>query len=169
MPDIRQSLLIAADARTVYDALTTRKGLRAWWTPEADAEPAIGTTARFPFGPHYTKAMDVIALEPAALVGWRCTGGAAEWIGTTITFRLTAGPWTALRAAHGEMGGQIDQQPGDRGTLVAFAHEGWPAATPGFAECSYTWGRFLFSLKLYCETGRGTPWPDQHRLPGAAR
>ena len=32
-----------------------------------------------------------------------------------------------------------------------------------YAECNYTWGQFLRSLKLLCETGKGRPYPYQHR------
>lgn len=143
MHSIRQAVLIAAPAQKVFDALTHSEGLAAWWTPGAEAVPEVGSTARFRFGPSYLKTMVVTALQPGALVQWHCTGGANEWIGTTISFALEAGAPAALRAAHVEIGGQ--------------------AETLGFAECSYTWGRFLHSLKRYCETGRGTPWPEQHR------
>lgn len=165
MPRIRQAVLISAPAPVVFEAVTRGAGLAAWWTPGAEAVPEVGSTARFRFGPVYEKAMLIEALEPGALVRWRCAGGAGEWIGTTISFALEEGSPDALRAAHVEIGGQAEQlAAAESVTLLRFAHEGWAAETLGFAECSYTWGRFLHSLKRYCETGRGTPWPQQHQV-----
>lgn len=164
MSSIRQAVLIAAPEHKVFDALTHSEGLAAWWSPGAEAVPELGSTARFRFGPSYLKTMVVAALEPDALVQWRCTGGADEWIGTTISIALESGSPDALRAAHVEIGGQLEPLADVKTVaLVRFAHEGWRAETLGFSECSYTWGRFLHSLKRYCETGRGTPWPEQHR------
>jgi hypothetical protein len=61
------------------------------------------------------------------------------------------------------MGGQVEQmRKNEKATLLAFHHDGWKEYTPMFGECSYTWGRFLRGLKLYCETGKGLPWPEQH-------
>jgi hypothetical protein len=63
------------------------------------------------------------------------------------------------------MSGQLQQQRDiNKGTLLIFHHDDWKAYTPMFAECSYTWGQFLRSLKLLCETGKGRPWPKQHLI-----
>lgn len=42
-------------------------------------------------------------------------------------------------------------------TLVRFDHSGWPATTDFMRDCSMSWAYFLESLKLYLETGEGTP------------
>jgi hypothetical protein len=61
-----------------------------------------------------------------------------------------------------EISGQIEQQINEESTLLIFHHDDWKDYTPMFAECNYTWGQFLRSLKLLCETGKGTPFPNQH-------
>lgn len=62
-----------------------------------------------------------------------------------------------------EVRDQIQQQKkGEKVTLLIFHHDDWREYTPMFAECSYTWAQFLKSLKLFCETGKGRPWPNQH-------
>ncbi|HKH60668.1 MAG TPA: hypothetical protein VKA49_07545, partial [Flavitalea sp.] len=92
------------------------------------------------------------------------TDGAGEWIGTTISFELQVGDKETLLNAHPEMSDQIFQQEeGSEGTVLIFHHDNWKEYTPMFAECNYTWGRFMRSLKLFCETGEGRPWPNQHR------
>jgi uncharacterized protein YndB with AHSA1/START domain len=164
MPDIHQAVLIGAPAEKVYDAITTQKGLAAWWTPEANAKAQLNSIARFPFGPSYFKEMKIIELKPLELVKWNCIAGADEWIGTTLSFQLIAGDTKTLLDAHPEIKGQVEQLEEDKATLLIFHHDNWREYTLMFAECSYTWGQFLKSLKLFCETGKGLPWPDQHRV-----
>jgi uncharacterized protein YndB with AHSA1/START domain len=169
MPHIHHALLIEAPVETIYDALTTQEGLAGWWTPDATAKPEINTVARFPFGPDYFKEMKVTALIPSRQVTWTCIAGAEEWVGTTLSFELQAGDKAALLRSHPEVAGQLEQLRGDQATLLIFHHDDWKAYTPMFAECNYTWGQFLRSLKLFCETGKGRPWPNQHSLPEATQ
>ena len=164
MPNIHQSVLIGVPAEKLYDAITTSQCLAAWWTPNAEARREVGSIARFPFGPEYFKEMKITELKPFELVKWSCISGDAEWIGTTLSFMLLSGDKKSLLSAHPEIKGQVEQQGNDKGTLLIFHHDGWKDYTPMFAECSYTWGQFLRSLKLFCETGKGTPWPNQHRI-----
>jgi len=163
MPNIHQELLIGADAKKVYSAITTQEGLSAWWTPDATAIPERDSIARFPFGPEYFKEMKITELNPFHLVRWTCIKGADEWIGTHLSFELQPGDKPSLLKLHPELGDQIRQQRNNDGTLLIFHHNNWKGYTRMFAECSYTWGRFLGSLKLFCETGKGRPWPGQHR------
>ena len=129
------------------------------------AKAELNSVARFPFGPEYFKEMKIIELKPYELVKWNCIKGADEWIGTNISFKLLPGDKETLLNSHPEMKGQIEQQKNDKGTLLIFHHDEWREYTPMFAECNYTWGQFLRSLKLLCETGKGRPWPNQHRTP----
>ncbi|GGN13647.1 activator of HSP90 ATPase [Dyadobacter beijingensis] len=164
MPDIRQTLLIAATPERIYHALTTSEGLSAWWTPNVHAAGETGTIARFLFGNDYVKQMQIDSLDPAQKVKWKCVGGDQEWIGTTIIFTLLQSANAALLETNPEIRGQIEQNPAPAATMLHFQHNDWAGYTSTFAECSYTWGQFLRSLKLYCETGKGKPWPAQHSL-----
>ncbi len=163
MPNIHHALLIGAPAEKVYSAITSQEGLSGWWTPDTKAKAELNTVARFPFGPDYFKEMKITELKPFELVKWNCIKGADEWIGTTISFWLLPGDKKTLLNSHSEMKGQIEQQRNDEETLLIFHHDDWKEYTPMFAECSYTWAQFLRSLKLWCETGKGRPWPNQHR------
>ena len=164
MPNIQHTILIAAKAEKVYDAITSQEGLSAWWTPGATAKAEINSLARFPFGDGYFKEMKIVTLIPGLLVKWNCIKGDKEWIDTSLSFRLEAGNDKTLLSTHPEVKGQIDQLgESENITLLIFQHENWKDYTPMFAECNYTWSRFLWSLKLLCETGKGLPWPEQHR------
>lgn len=165
MPAIHHAVLIGASAAKVYDAITRQEGLRAWWAPGTIARPEQGSVAHFPFGPVYFKEMRIVLLKPQEQVCWICTAGAGEWIGTYIFFTLYTGDQRMLLDKYPEIGGQV-AQPEDSGaaTLLIFRHEEWKMFSLMFAECSYTWAQFLRSLKQYCETVRGNPWPHQHQL-----
>ena len=163
MPNIHQQLFIRVAAENVYEALTSAEGLSGWWTPGVSAKPELHTIARFPFGPNYVKEMEISELQRPRLVEWVCLKADEEWVGTHLSFELIEGTRQSLLKAHPEMRGQIEQQKNfDTGTVLIFHHDDWREYTPMFAECSYTWGQFLKSIKLYCETGKGTPWPNQH-------
>lgn len=163
MPHIHHELLIEAPAEEIYAAITTREGLSAWWTPDSAAKPEVNSVASFPFGPNYHKEMKITGLKPSSQVKWTCIAGVDEWIGTNISFQLDPGNGKMLSDTHPEAKGQIQQQGNfNEATLLIFHHDDWKDYTPMYAECNYTWGQFLRSLKLYCETGNGRPWPRQH-------
>ncbi len=163
MPNIHHELIIAASAEEVYSALTSQEGLSAWWTPDTLAKTEVGSIARFGFGATYFKEMKITELKPSALVKWTCIAGADEWIGTTLSFKLEAGDKKMLLSSHPETGDQMQQQNSNNVTLLMLQHDNWKGYTSMYAECSYTWGQFLRSLKLFCEKGTGRPWPTQHR------
>jgi hypothetical protein len=83
--------------------------------------------------------MEVTQLNPEGYVGWRCIEGAAEWVGTKLSFELS----------------QNDDE-----TVVLFTHAGWRDPSEFMAHCSARWAYFLLSLKSYLETGQGTPFPE---------
>lgn len=166
MPNIHHAAIIAAPAEKFYNAITRQEGLSAWWTPDTKTKPEVGSVACFTFGSGYFKEMKIAELKPFEQVTWLCLAGADEWIGTTISFKLQTGDKELMLSAHPEAGDQVAQKMnGGIATLLTLQHDNWAAYTPMFAECSYTWAQFLKSLALLCETGRGAPWPNQHRTP----
>jgi uncharacterized protein YndB with AHSA1/START domain len=163
MPNIRHELLIGSPAEKIYSAITSQEGLSAWWTPGAKAKTERNSVARFAFGPDYFKEMKITELKPPKQVKWICITGVDEWVGTSISFKLQPGDKETLLKAHPELEDQIQQERSvDKGTLLIFHHDDWKEYTPMFAECNYTWGQFLRSLKLLCETDKGRPWPHQY-------
>jgi uncharacterized protein YndB with AHSA1/START domain len=163
MPNIRHELFIGASGQKIYDAITGQKGLSAWWTPDVLAKHDVDSIARFGFGPVYFKEMKIAEVKPGQKVEWECVKGAEEWIGTKIFFELKEGKKEALLNEHSELSDQMNQHKKTNGTILMFRHDNWKEYTPMFAECNYTWGQFLQSLRLFCETGKGKPWPNQHQ------
>lgn len=165
MPDICHELVIGASAETIYNAITSQEGLSGWWTPDTKAELRAGSVLRFGFGPDYFKEMKITELKPLQQVIWFCISGAEEWVGTTISFELKPLDQSNILNSHTEIKDQLQQQRNNgKRTLLIFHHENWIDYTSMYAECSYTWALFLRSLKLWCETGKGRPWPNQHSV-----
>jgi uncharacterized protein YndB with AHSA1/START domain len=133
--------VISAPLDSVYEAVATKEGVSEWWTRDGvRGESSPGSTLQFFFGqPDPAAVMKVTRLDPAGHVQWSCTGGAEEWVGTTLSFDLT----------------QKDDE-----TVVMFAHADWREPVEFMAHCSARWAYFLLSLKSYMETGKGTPFPE---------
>jgi uncharacterized protein YndB with AHSA1/START domain len=143
MATIRHRVGIAAPPERVYEALTTKEGLATWWTTTVEGDPNLGGSLQFFFGSHEPGAvMKIVALEPLHRVGWQCVQGPDEWVGTHVTFDLTA--------AEGE-------------TVILFTHADWREPVEFMSHCSTKWGYFLLELKAELEGGAASPFPnDKH-------
>ncbi|MEX0287663.1 MAG: SRPBCC domain-containing protein [Flavobacteriaceae bacterium] len=137
MANIKHNFTIHSSLQKVYEVITTEKGLRGWWTIGATAKPEEGFINHFEFGPSHFKKMKITRLEEPSQVHWRCVDGDHEWIGTTVLFVL-------------------EDRKG--ATFLKFSHNDWTEESEYFGVCTYHWGRFLVSLKLLCETGKGEPF-----------
>jgi len=130
---IRHLLHINVPRARVYEALTTIDGLSGWWTNQTTGRATAGGVIQFRFGDAGCD-MKVTRLVLNESVAWECIAGFPDWIGTTIIIRLD------------ESGGK---------TRVRFEHSNWNEETDYFAACSFSWGRYLESLRQLCEKGRG--------------
>jgi uncharacterized protein YndB with AHSA1/START domain len=117
----------------VYEALTGIDGLSQWWTSETSGNSVLGGTIQFRFagqGPD----MKVTGLNPNEQVSWECVASPHGWVGDTFHFNL-------------------DENDGK--TRVRFSHEGWEQQDDLYAICSFSWGRYMESLRQYLQTGKG--------------
>ena len=132
-------VLIDADAKKIYEALTTGDGLSSFWTADSHAEPKVGSISKFGFGGPSLE-MKVEELKPGKAVRWSTHGGFPDWVGTTVT-------WEIKPAEHG-------------GNEVWFNHDGWRNELPAgeLASVNYTWGRIVGRLKRHAETGERVPF-----------
>ena len=143
MPDILHRVGIEKSSlNDVYDALTTREGLAAWWTDNTQGETNVGGVLRFRFRAGGFD-MKVLELHPAESVLWEVVDGPEEWIGTRVSWEL--------------------KQEGDY-TIVLFRHQGWKELVEFMHHCSTKWAIFLMSLKSLLETGKGAPHPNDVKI-----
>jgi uncharacterized protein YndB with AHSA1/START domain len=126
----------------VYEALATLEGLRGWWTEDTTGSTDLGGVILFRFGPGDIE-MKVVELRQNELVRWEVVGGATEWIGTHVEFRVA--------------------QDADY-TIVLFGHTGWAEPVEFMYHCSTKWASFLLSLKELVETGSGRPAPHDLQI-----
>ena len=78
--------------------------------------------------------MKVKELKPNASVTWECVAGPEDWLGNIFTFNL-------------------DENEGK--TRVRFEQAGWKETDDFYASCSFSWGRYMESLRQYCQKGKG--------------
>ena len=143
MVDILHRVGVVAPLADVYRAVATPEGIAGWWTTDTVGKSEVGERLSFRFGDAGGFDMEVLELDPSGRVRWRVTGGAAEWIGTEIDWRL-------------------DQR--NEYTIVQFKHAGWREPVEFMHHCSTKWATFLMSLKELVETGRGRPAPDDVKI-----
>ncbi len=74
------------------------------------------------------------------LLKWECVAGPEDWIGTTIQF-------------------QLDDNDGK--TRVRFNHDNWKTTDDFYASCSFSWGRYMESLRQLCQTGKGQAYGSE--------
>ena len=149
MADILHRIGIKSSPAAVYNALTAREGLAAWWTNDTQGESKIGGALQFRFADTRgvemgSFAMRVLDLQPARRVQWEVVGGPDDWIGTRISF---------------------DLKQEDDYVIVLFKHQDWKEPVEFMHHCSTKWATFLtMSLKPLLETGTGTPNPNDFKL-----
>jgi len=68
--------------------------------------------------------------------------------------------WECVASPHGWLGHHfhfsLDENEGK--TRVRFSHEGWTEEDDLYAICTFSWGRFMESLRQYCQAGKGEPF-----------
>ena len=135
MASINHKLVIKASPEKIYEAITSQEGLKSWFAKQTEAKPEVGFANTFTFGT-FVNEMKITSLTPNKQVEWHCTKSIEEWVGTNVLFEL--------------------ESTTDK-TILRFAHADWRAVTDSFASTNYDWGRFLASLKTFCEIGEGKP------------
>jgi uncharacterized protein YndB with AHSA1/START domain len=149
MADILHRVGIKSSLDEVYEALTTREGLAAWWTNNTQGESKVGGALKFRFSAGGSEIggfdMKVLELQPAKRVLWQVVDGPQEWIGTKISFDL--------------------KQAGDH-AIVLFKHQDWKEPVEFMHHCSTKWAIYLMSLKSLVETRKGNPNPNDTHISG---
>jgi uncharacterized protein YndB with AHSA1/START domain len=143
--DIVHSIDIRTTPESLYEAITTQKGLARWWTPQVKAEPAIGAINEFYFD-GTTLKFRIDKLEPAHHVAWSSVQVPSDWEGTQVLFDIIP--------------------EGDTVNL-RFSHSGFASDGGSFGATSYAWAQYVRSIKLLLENGEGEPYGSRgSRLAG---
>ena len=85
--DIVHGIEIHAEPKTVYDTISTRSGLAAFWTPDVQGDETEAGELTFGFsGAPARLPIRVERLEPPTEIAWDCPGGFPYWEGTRVTW-----------------------------------------------------------------------------------
>ncbi len=134
---IKLQLIIDTSKEEVFEKLTSIDGLKSWWTDQTSGSTELNELIDFRFGERYHIQMKVINIVPNKLVQWQCILADEDWIGTVVTF---------------ELGSEEDK------IVLKFTHDKWPTHGDFFAHCNLSWAKYLLSLRLLMETGKGQPF-----------
>ena len=130
-------ITVVATKQRVYDAITTERGLRGWYTPSVRGSAGHGELLQLDFtskaGPFHWKVNEV---DSGSVVQWECLEGPGDSPGTIATFRLA------------EVEGE---------TIVELDHDGIDDADPKRKTCNSMWGALMLHLKRFVETGKVDP------------
>lgn len=140
MKNIEHIQYIRTPIAKVYEALTTQTGLGEIWTKKLVVKPENGFVNEFDFNDNYATKMKIVELEENKHILWECIDSDPEWIGTKISFDLAEK---------------------DGVTSVILKQLDWREVTEFYRWCNYNWAMFLYSLKLYCEEGKGMPFQER--------
>jgi uncharacterized protein YndB with AHSA1/START domain len=147
MTMIEHEVWIAADDASVFDAITTKTGIDAWWGTAVRAEPKVGSVVELDHGLGAPLLMEITELVPGERVTWRCVSAfddpsnpASEWGGTRLTFEIAPRDTVELLGTKHDV------------TILRFRHDGWADDARWRAFCNAGWGHTLNeNLKTYCE------------------
>jgi uncharacterized protein YndB with AHSA1/START domain len=154
---IEHEVWINADRNTVFQAITTKEGLDAWWGTAVAAEPRVGAEIEFDHGEGADLRMRITELVADERVAWKCVSDfsdannpASEWLGHHLIFELRSA--ASDPAFSGWLGQRLQVDPDRDGTIVRFQHNGWQRDARWTAFCNAGWGATLNGgLKDYCE------------------
>jgi hypothetical protein len=145
---IRLAADVDADNTSVFTALSTTEGQRAFWTADCDVS---ADHARFGFEQAPVDLVTDVVAEPGRLVRMTVTTGFPFWEGSTWE-------WELLKPARAATG-----------TGVLFRHYGFGDGYPeiDLAQTAQTWALILQRLADYLASG--TPQPFFPAAPPAGR
>ena len=119
----------------VYQALSTKDGLKGWFTAQMDGEVGEGQDVRMHFKGKESFGWHLAQVKPGH-VRWNCTEGPGSAKGTSLTYVLKG-------------------EGGD--TVIECDHDGWPEEHEALATCNTLWGMLMGHLKTFAETGKPAP------------
>lgn len=140
MKKIIHFLRIHAAPESVFHALTEQEGLSGWWSTHVKIDEGAGVI-HFRFAGDFNPEMKVTKVTGAdlkRLVEWKCVAGHDNWQDNTFSFELR------------DTGGETDLM-----FVQVYAQE---LSDEVYGTYNFNWGYYLQSLKIFCETGKGTPY-----------
>tara|TARA_X000000950_G_C13777678_1_gene603744 strand:+ start:627 stop:1061 length:435 start_codon:yes stop_codon:yes gene_type:complete len=122
---------INASVDKVFKALTNVNEMRNWYTTEISGESSIDQLINFKFGT-IEFIVKVTALEVNKKIVWECVDTTMPFVGHTYTFEL---------------------DESDAKTRILLTVLGFEEQNDMYANMNFSWGKYLESLRQYCQKG----------------
>lgn len=137
--DIIHTRYIKSGIEDVFKAVSTENGIRGWWCLECSSEEKLHGVSKMNFHPGgklFEMKFITEGLLENKLVLWKCIGNTnPQWLDTEVSFEM---------------------KPSVNSVELKFSHKKFPKGYDSKME-NINWGKFMDSLKSYCETGTGNP------------
>jgi uncharacterized protein YndB with AHSA1/START domain len=144
MKDYQKSIVVNKPIAEVYAAITEH--IADWWSNDLTGAAAkAGDSFNIAFD-ETRKTFKIMEAIPNKKVVWKCVKAyidmdslknKGEWVGTRLIWTFSAD---------------------DKGTSLAFLHEGLNRSFECYDICESGWDMFLGSLKAYLTKGKGRPF-----------
>lgn len=134
MTPIKHLLHINAAIDKVFNALSSSESMSEWYTTGVNGKFEQGETISFEFVNFATFKFKIIAMESNELIHFECVE--SEWpnIGHIMKYEL---------------------EENDGKTRVRYTYEGFSEMDDAYSNMNYSSGKYLESLRQYCQTGKG--------------
>ena len=140
MKTIHHVVDIDASPQAVWAALIDQTGLASWWSTQVAAPHAVvGARIEFTFAGDFNPVMEITKLEPERELDWTCVDGHEPWQDSQFRFQLATRDGQARLRFWQEYAVEL--------------------ADDYYGTYNFNWGYYLESLRLYCATGTGKPYP----------
>jgi uncharacterized protein YndB with AHSA1/START domain len=136
MSKTSHKITINATKSRVFDALSTKDGLKGWYTPQVEGEVGEGETVVLGFKDEVPFHWRFVEVASPTRIKWECVEGPGAAAGTRVDFRLSD------RDGH---------------TTVECDHEGFSEADKALRSCNTLWGILMGRLRDYAETAKPAP------------
>lgn len=137
MADIYHDFPIKAPRERVYEAVSTPRGLDAWWTKRSSGRAVVGEEYALWFGPNHDWRGRVSRASAPVEFELEIVKADEDWLGTRVGFRLDG--------------------PGEQ-TQVRFQHIGWPVPNEHWRISNFCWAMYLRILRRALEFGEAVPY-----------
>lgn len=137
MPDIRHDFPVAVPIVRAFEAVSRPNGLDQWWTLTSEGAPGPGAAYVLGFGPAHQWRAVVSDCDAPRVFELTLTEADDDWRGSRVRFEF------------------VEQAAG---TLVRFAHLGWPSPDAHYRTSSFCWAMYLRIMRRWLEYGEAVPY-----------
>jgi uncharacterized protein YndB with AHSA1/START domain len=136
MAKTSHKITINAPKSRVFDALSTKDGLKGWYTSQVEGEVGQGKIVVLGFRDEVPFRWRVVEMTSPTRIQWECVEGPGAAAATRVDFRLS------------------DR---DGGTTVECDHHGFDETDKALKSCNTRWGILLGRLRDFAETAKPVP------------